>query len=163
MQINGTETQIKHLQAEEVMQSLRRIVKALHEYSTSVEKRFGLTGPQLWALWELSRAGTLSLKELSARMHLDPSTVTGVVDRLQKRGLLVRATDPEDRRRVVLSLTAEGAQLLKGAPHPAQGQLLHALHAMDLERVKGLNETLKQLAADMEVDSMDVRFFFAED
>lgn len=144
------------------MQSLRRIVKALHEYSMSVEKQFGLTGPQLWALWELSRAGTLSLKALSARMHLDPSTVTGVVDRLQKRGLLVRATDPEDRRRVVLSLTAEGSHLLKEAPHPAQGQLLHALHGMGLEEVERLNQTLKQLATDMEVDASDVRFFFAE-
>ena len=144
------------------MQSLRRIVKALHDYSTQVERQFGLTGPQLWALWELNRAGTLSLKALSQRMHLEPSTVTGVVDRLQKRGLLVRVPDPEDRRRVILSLTAEGIHLLKGAPHPAQGQLLYALHAMDLEAVAQLNQTLKRLASDMEADAADVRFFFAE-
>lgn len=145
------------------MHSLRRVVKSLHEYSTSVEKQFGLTGPQLWVLWELSRAGTLSLKALAARMHLDPSTVTGVVDRLQKRDMLVRATDPEDRRRVVLSLTAAGAELLKGAPHPAQGQLLHALHGMSLEEVERLNQMLKQLASVMEVGSSEARFFFAED
>ncbi len=144
------------------MQSLRRIVKALHDYSTQVEKRFGLTGPQLWALWELSRAGTLSLKALSKRMHLEPSTVTGVVERLHKRGLLVRDPDPEDRRRVVLSLTDEGSHLLKEAPHPAQGQLLHALHDMDLEAVTHLNQMLKRLASDMEVDAADARFFFAE-
>lgn len=162
MQINETQSQTKHRHAEEVMQSLRRVVKALHEYSTSVEKQFGLTGPQLWALWELNRAGTLSLKALSARMHLDPSTVTGVVDRLHKRGLLVRATDPGDRRRVVLSLTAEGTLLLKGAPHPVQGRLLYALHGMELEEVEQLNQTLKHLASVMEVGSDEVRFFFAE-
>ncbi len=162
MQINETQSQEKHRHAEEVMQSLRRVVKALHEYSTSVEKQFGLTGPQLWALWELNRAGHLSLKALSARMHLDPSTVTGVVDRLQKRRLLVRATDPKDRRRVVLSLTAEGIHLLKEAPHPAQGQLLYALHGMDLEEVEQLNQTLKHLASVMEVGSAEARFFFAE-
>lgn len=144
------------------MQSLRRIVKALHDYSTQVERQFGLTGPQLWALWELNRAGTLSLKDLALRMHLEPSTVTGVVDRLQKRGLLLRVPDTKDRRRVVLSLTAEGNQLLKGAPHPAQGQLLHALHAMDLEAVAHLDRMLKQLASDMEMDAAEVRFFFAE-
>jgi DNA-binding MarR family transcriptional regulator len=144
------------------MQSLRRIVKALHDYSTQVEKQFGLTGPQLWALWELNRAGTLSLKTLSNRMHLDPSTVTGVVERLHKRGLLDRTPDPKDRRRVVLSLTAEGSHLLKEAPHPAQGQLLHALHGMDLEAVAYLNQMLKRLASDMEVGDGDARFFFAE-
>ena len=42
---------------QECMQNLRRIVKALEDYSTSVEKRFRLTGPQLWALWELGRSG----------------------------------------------------------------------------------------------------------
>ena len=162
MQTNDPGLKEKHCQAEEVMQSLRRIVKALHEYSTLVEKRFGLTGPQLWALWELNRAGALSLKGLSARMHLDPSTVTGVVDRLQRRQLLVRAPDPQDRRRVVLSLTAEGAQLLKGAPHPAQGQLLRTLHGMPMEEVERLSLTLNQLASDMEVDSTEARFFFAE-
>lgn len=162
MQTIESEAQEKHRHAEEVMRSLRRVVKALHEYSMSVEKQVGLTGPQLWALWELNRAGALSLKALSARMHLDPSTVTGVVDRLQRRDLVARATDPEDRRRVVLSLTPEGADLLRGAPHPAQGQLLHALHAMPLAEVEGLNQTLKQLAAVMEVDSTEARFFFAE-
>ncbi|WP_243384313.1 MarR family winged helix-turn-helix transcriptional regulator [Geothrix alkalitolerans] len=144
------------------MQSLRRIVKALHDYSMQVEKQCGLTGPQLWALWELNRAGTLSLKALSKQMHLEPSTVTGVVERLHKRGLLTREPDPADRRRVMLSLTAEGSQLLKGAPHPAQGQLLYALHGMDLDSVASLNQSLKRLASDMEVDATDARFFFAE-
>lgn len=160
--MNTKEVEAKHQHAEAVMKSLRRIVKALHEYSTSVEKRFGLTGPQLWALWELNRAGVLSLKALSAHMHLDPSTVTGVVDRLQRRQLVQREADPDDRRRVVLSLTEAGVQLLKAAPHPAQGQLLHALHAMNLGEVERLDQTLRQLAAVMETDSMDVQFFFAE-
>ena len=94
MQTILPEAQQKHHHAEEAVQSLRRIVKALHDYSTSVEQQIGLTGPQLWALWELGRAGSLSLKALSARMHLDPSTVTGVVDRLQRRNLLVRYPIP---------------------------------------------------------------------
>lgn len=163
MQINLPETQQKHHHAEEAVQSLRRIVKALHDYSTSVEQQIGLTGPQLWALWELSRAGSMSLKALSAKMHLDPSTVTGVVDRLQRQDLLARTPDPKDRRRVILSLTEAGARRLKGAPHPAQGQLLHALHAMPLKEVERLDHALKQVATLMEVDSTEVRFFFAEE
>lgn len=161
MQINSPPSE-KHGHAEEVMQSLRRIVKALHEYSTRVEQEFGLTGPQLWALWELKRGAGQSLKTLSSRMHLDPSTVTGVVDRLQRKGLLQRVTDPQDRRRVVLTLTEAGAHLLQGAPHPAQGQLLHALHAMEAAEVQQLNQMLKRVASLMEVDASEARFFFAE-
>lgn len=145
------------------MQNLRRIVKALQDYSSSVEKRFGLTGPQLWALWELHHRGPLSLKALAGRMHLDSSTVTGVVDRLHKKGLLIRSTDPEDRRRVVLSLTPAGKTTVKAAPHPAQGQLLHALKDMDPIEVDTLNQTLQRLALVMEADRLEVKFFFSEE
>lgn len=151
------------LVVDEVMQNLRRIVKALQEYSSSVEKQFGLTGPQLWALWELNRRGPMSLKALAERMHLDPSTVTGVVERLNKKGLLSREADSEDRRRVVLDLTAEGRATVKSAPHPAQGQLLHALSVMDTGQVEQLNRTLQLLASVMEADKLEVRFFFSEE
>ena len=145
------------------MQNLRRIVRALQEYSSSVERQFGLTGPQLWALWELNRGGALSLKDLAARMHLDPSTVTGVVDRLQRKGLMARDPDPEDRRRVVLGLTDAGRATLKSAPHPAQGRLLHALHGMTPAEVARLNGTLRRLVKVMEADRLEVKFFFAEE
>ena len=148
---------------DEVMQNLRRIVKALQEYSSSVEKQFGLTGPQLWALWELNRRGPMSLKALAERMHLDPSTVTGVVDRLHRKNLVSREADPEDRRRVVLDLTKEGRTTVKSAPHPAQGQLLHALSVMEASQVEQLNRTLQLLASVMEADKLEVRFFFSEE
>ncbi|MFN8011871.1 MAG: MarR family transcriptional regulator [Holophagaceae bacterium] len=145
------------------MQNLRRIVKALQEYSSSVEKQFGLTGPQLWALWELNRRGPMSLKGLAERMHLDPSTVTGVVERLHRKGLVSREADAEDRRRVVLGLTEEGRKTVRTAPHPAQGQLLHALSVMDADQVEQLNKTLQLLASVMEADKLEVRFFFSEE
>lgn len=145
------------------MQNLRRVVKALQEYSSSVEKQFGITGPQLWALWELNRRGPMSLKALAERMHLDPSTVTGVVDRLQKKGLVSREADPADRRRVVLDLTPGGAMTVKSAPHPAQGQLIHALSVMDAGQVEQLNRTLQLMASVMEADKLEVRFFFSDE
>ncbi len=145
------------------MQNLRRIVRALQDYSSSVERNFGLTGPQLWALWELHRGGPQSLKALSGRMHLDPSTVTGVVERLHRKGLVARDPDPEDRRRVVLTLTEAGRATVKKAPHPAQGQLLHALHAMTPAEVARLNGTLARLVKVMEADRLEVKFFFAEE
>jgi len=119
---------------QECMQDPRRTVKVLENYSLSIEKHFGLTGPQPWALWELGRMGPLALKDLVARMRLDPSTVVGVVDRLAAKGMVTRNPDTSDRRRIPLVLTEKGTELLQSAPHPAQGHLLAGLEGMNHER-----------------------------
>jgi DNA-binding MarR family transcriptional regulator len=145
------------------MQNLRRIVKALEEYSRSVEKRFDLTGPQLWALWELSRTGPCALKDLAEQMKLDSSTVVGVVDRLVLKGLVLRSPDPQDRRRISLAPTAKGEEILAAAPHPAQGHLLAGLETMERSRVDNLAEALKTLVGVLEVEHLEVPFFFSEE
>ena len=69
----------------EILVSLRRIIKSLQDYSQKVSSHFGITGPQLWVLKTIYENGSLSLGELSKRMYLNPSTISGVVDRLEKR------------------------------------------------------------------------------
>lgn len=147
---------------QECMQSLRHIVRALEDYSRSVEKRFDLTGPQLWALWELGRSGPLALKDLAGRMKLDASTVVGVVDRLVAKGLAVRQPDPQDRRRVSLEPTAKGREILAAAPHPAQGHLLAGLEHLDHATVASLHQALTTLVDVMGARSVEAPFFFAE-
>lgn len=142
------------------MQSLRRIVKALEDYSRSVERKFDLTGPQLWALWELGRKGPLSLKLLSAHMHLDPSTVVGVIDRLVAKDLVERKPDPLDRRRISLCPTAKGQSILTSAPHPAQGHLLAGLSAMDPDRIQALQDSLAILEQVLGAEKLEAPFFF---
>jgi DNA-binding MarR family transcriptional regulator len=157
----ATATQQELIQA--CMQNLRRIVKALEDYSQSVEKRFGLTGPQLWALWELGRCAPCALKDLAERMKLDSSTVVGVVDRLVLKGLVLRNPDAEDRRRISLIPTPKGEEILTAAPHPAQGHLLAGLENMERGKVENLHEALKTLAGVLEVEHLDVPFFFAKE
>ena len=77
----------RDFQISETVQSLRRIFKAIQDYSQEVSGSFGITGPQLWALKTLSEYESLPLGELSRKMYLHPSTVTGVVDRLETKGL----------------------------------------------------------------------------
>jgi len=148
---------------QECMQSLRRIVKALENYSQSVEKRFDLTGPQLWALWELGRSGPCALKDLAGKMKLDASTVVGVVDRLVHKGLVVRNPDATDRRRISLAPTAKGEDILAAAPHPAQGHLLVGLEQMDVKRVESLHESLYTLVTVLEAHHLEAPFFFADE
>jgi DNA-binding MarR family transcriptional regulator len=158
----STSTMPQNQLIQECMQSLRRIVKALEEYSRSVEKRFELTGPQLWALWELGRSGPLALKDLAARMHLESSTVVGVVDRLVAKGLLVRNPDATDRRRISLQPTEKGFEILAAAPHPAQGHLLAGLESMEPARVISLHEALQTLETVLQAEHLEAPFFFSE-
>jgi DNA-binding MarR family transcriptional regulator len=95
-------------------------------------------------------------------MYLGGSTVVGVLDRLEARGLAERLQDAEDRRRISIRLTAEGAKLLATAPHPAHGQLLHALQSMSSTLVGELKEATDILVHAMEADDLEARFFFAE-
>ncbi len=148
---------------QDCMQNLRRIVKVLELYSEGVERHFGLTGPQLWALWELGRLGPCALKDLAGKMKLDPSTVVGVVDRLVHKGLVVRNPDPADRRRISLTPTARGQKVLAAAPHPAQGHLLVGLEKMDRKTVENLNGSLNMLVGVLEAENLEAPFFFAKE
>ncbi|HZU53166.1 MAG TPA: MarR family transcriptional regulator [Holophagaceae bacterium] len=147
---------------EAIFHDIRRIVRALELFSKEVDVKFHLTAPQLWALWELGKDGPLSLKDLSARIQLHPSTVVGVVDRLEAKGLVTRKTDTVDRRRVKLSLTAAGRALRKKAPHPAQGRLLLKLQEMGDKPVADIHKALLTLVKAMEAEDVEARFFFSE-
>ena len=152
----------KDQKIEAIFHDIRRIVRALELFSKEVDVKYHLTAPQLWALWELGKDGPLSLKDLSARIQLHPSTVVGVVDRLESKGFVARKTDSADRRRVKLSLTAAGRALRKKVPHPAQGRLLHALQGMGEKQIAEIQKSVATLVKAMEAEDVEARFFFSE-
>jgi MarR family transcriptional regulator, organic hydroperoxide resistance regulator len=162
MQIKKQAPSVEDL-VEGSMQNLRRIFKAVESYSRTVEAKFGITGPQLWALWELGRKAPLSLKDLAANMHLSPSTVVGVIDRLIAKDLVVREADKADRRRVCLSLSPHGRALIDQAPNPAQDQLIEGLNALSPTQLKTLHQSLETLVKTMAADKIEAPFFFSEE
>ncbi len=146
----------------EIVQGLRRIVKALHTYSQDVHKAYGLTGPQLWALKTLQGAGRMSTGRLAAALAVHQSSTSILVDRLEKRGLVRRLRGRVDHRFVDMELTARGAALAADAPEPAQGRLLHALEAMPSREVRKIRHAVDRLVRAMEATDVNARFFFAD-
>lgn len=147
----------------EIMQSLRRIIKAIQDYSQEVSNKFGITGPQLWALKTVSQSGKLSLGELSKKMYLHPSTITGVVDRLEKKGYVVRDRGQEDRRVIKVQLTTEGKRLVRKTPNPVQGKMIYGLRGLRREELNGIYDSLQKLVEIMEAQNVKVTFFFDEE
>lgn len=92
--------------AQEVDQHLGIIRQRLREPLETEFARGGLTGPQRMVMQVLVQSEGLSLKELSARLSLAHSTVSGIVDRLQARGMVVRRKDEADGRATVIAPSA---------------------------------------------------------
>jgi MarR family transcriptional regulator, organic hydroperoxide resistance regulator len=78
---------------------------------TAVASELELSPPQAMALLRLDDADGMPMRHLACALHCDNSNVTGIVDRLEDRGLVERRVDPADRRVKRLVLTAEGAAL----------------------------------------------------
>ena len=92
------------------MQLLWEVDHELQILSKRMEGRLGVTGPQRLALVVIASHPELSAGELAARLKLDPSTVTGLLRRLEAGGLIRREWDSLDGRRMRLTLTARGRQ-----------------------------------------------------
>jgi len=93
-----------------------------------------LTRPQMYALDAVVRHGSLSLKALSRHLSLAHSTVSGIVDRLERRGLVRRETDPEDRRGIRIVPAEEVTSYIERAlPSRLLGPLLEALRGASAE------------------------------
>ncbi len=85
----------------------------LHRVSKRMQSRLGITGPQRLALRILGRVPGVTAGQLAEILHLHPSTLTGILARLEERGLVTRRTSAYDRRRVSLELTERGREIEK--------------------------------------------------
>lgn len=94
--------------AQEINEHLRRMRQVLRQPLEMEIARGGLTGPQRIVMQALVQSNATSLKDLSRSVGLAHSTVSGIVDRLAKKGLVVRQSDKKDRR---LSLIVPSKQV----------------------------------------------------
>src|SRR2546429_8076922 len=106
----------------QIVQGLRRIVKALHTYSQEVLAAYALTGPQLWALKTLRQGGPLTVGQLATSLAVHQSSISILLDRLEKRGLVRRLRGRPDRRVGGGVLTKRGAAPAGLAPRPGPGR-----------------------------------------
>ena len=90
---------------------LRVAFERVHAHFAATVAELDLAPMQAKALHELDVESPISMRELARRLRSDPSNVTGLIDRLEARGLVERRPDPHDRRIKGLALTSAGAKL----------------------------------------------------
>lgn len=92
------------------------------------------------------QAGESTSSELSREFMLSPSTMVPAVDALERKQLVIRSTDPNDRRRIPLRITEKGLDLIGRVPYiDADGPLARGLREMELDDVNSLIRYLKTL------------------
>jgi DNA-binding MarR family transcriptional regulator len=101
------------LNPEVVASDLRPLLLRLARELRKETEQLGVTGHQATLLWLVKRSPGLSLAELAAEEGISAPAMSGHVDRLERAGLLERVRSTEDRRRVGLALTGDGAKLLR--------------------------------------------------
>jgi DNA-binding MarR family transcriptional regulator len=117
----------------------RRITKEL-------ARRAQLTGPQLTVVKILEQIGDLSLSELSERIRAQNSTVTGIIDRMEREGLVVRERSTEDRRVVIIKLTAKGTALAEDIPIEPMKVFQSALASLTKDEMRELLRILLKVS-----------------
>jgi MarR family transcriptional regulator, organic hydroperoxide resistance regulator len=120
----------------QVTKRLRQITHELNTHSKFLQEHFGITIPQLITLREIYEHGPLSFSELTKILTLNNSTVTGIVDRLEKHNLVQRTRTSRDRRRIDVVITREGTEFLTNAPPPIQPGFIQGLEDMSREEVE---------------------------
>jgi DNA-binding MarR family transcriptional regulator len=119
-----------------IFQSLRRIIQSIELHSRKLARNYQITGPQLDSLLVLRENGPLTVTALAKNVYLSPSTMVGIVDRLEEKGLLVRNRSAKDRRQVLITMTEAGRTLAEKAPSPLQTTLSQGLLELpELEQV----------------------------
>lgn len=96
--------------ARRAWRDLHRLMEAQQRRWTRGVAELGLTMVQAHALMELAAAEPGPMSRIAAQLHVDPSWVTGLVDRLEERGDVVRRPSPSDRRVKIVQLTEQGRQ-----------------------------------------------------
>jgi len=140
---------------QEVLVALRRIIRAVDLQSKKLMQTSGLTGPQLTLLDVLGRDGAMTVGELARAVSLSQGTITSIVDRLERRGYLLRRRSDNDKRKVLVSLSERGQAALQQAPTLLQESFVNDYRALQTWEQHLILSSLQRVAQMMQAHQID--------
>jgi DNA-binding MarR family transcriptional regulator len=135
------------LSTEAVAADLRPVLLRLARELRKETEQLGITARQATLLWLVKRNPGLSLAELAAEEGISPPAMSGHVDRLERAGLIERIRSSEDRRRVGLRLTDEGARLLRRVRARRTTWLTDRLGSLEPAELEAIEVAIPALAS----------------
>ncbi len=139
----------------EIVMALRRISQAIDIWSRQLWQEYGLTSPQLATLREILDGQNVSPGTLATVLHLSQPTVTGILGRLEQRGLIRRERSTTDRRSIVAIATPEGKLLADKAPPLLRDRFRRELVQLAETEQNGILAVLEQVAKMMHAPQIE--------
>ena len=144
------------------MDALRCLIQALRVSARALEQHHGISGAQLFVLQQLAAGEALSVGALAERTFTHQSSVSVVVSRLAKRGLVRRRSGADDARRTDVTLTARGRGLLDRAPEVPQQRLIASLQRLQTGERRAVARGLAALVQHMGLRTGTPSLFFED-
>ncbi len=137
----------------EIVSAIRKLVRAIDLDSARIKKKHGVTGPQCAVLRKLFKNGPISSSEISRNLFVTPSNITGIIDRLEIKGLVQRDRKKTDRRVVDITLSAAGRELGSTLPDPIEGKMIAELSHLESEDIQILAVAMNEILRLVDNDS----------
>ena len=132
------------------MQHMWELVHALDVASKRMAQTIGVTGPQRLVIRLVGMKSGQTASEIAATLGKHPSTLTGVLARLEDRGLILRTADEDDRRRARFTLTAAGKRIDRERKGTVEAAVRRALGRATGGEQAGMLNTIKLLVEELE-------------
>ncbi len=141
----------------EILVSIRKIVRSLNLESKGIQKEFGLSITQLLCLGHLEKSENYQSthRELMELLSLNSSTVTGIINRLEKRGYVARMAKTGDKRITYITLTASGLKLLESTPNVLHDRLAKKLASLSDKDQEMVSKALEIIISAMQITKID--------
>jgi len=137
----------KESKINELVEAIQKLVKTAYIYPLQRSKEFDLTLSQSSVVKNLAINGPLSSAELSRKLYVTPSNITGVIDRLEKKELVQRIRKQNDRRVYLISLTEKGMKIGNCLPDPFEKKVGTNLKSLESEKIQHLSQAVEQIIA----------------
>jgi DNA-binding MarR family transcriptional regulator len=141
---------------EEVLISIRQIIRAIDLHSKKLSKESGLTGPQLILMRSIQELGEVTIRQLSDHTNMSQATATTILDRLERNELVQRVRSSKDKRKVHAHLTEQGKKVLDTAPTPLQQNFIKKFQHLEEWEQSLLLSSVQRISSMMNAEDIDV-------
>ena len=144
------------IRTKEVVYSIRRLMQAGEHYTKELNKIYNVSAAQINCLLALHENGPLPPSQIAKHVMVNSSTVTGIIDRLEKKDLVKRLRVSQDRRVITVELTKTGKTLAENAPSPIQQKIIDGLNQLSPSKIEQISLTLRRLTDMLDVQDLKV-------
>ncbi len=144
------------IRTKEIVYSIRRLMQAGEHYTKELNKIYNVSAAQINCLLALHENGPLPPSQIAKHVMVNSSTVTGIIDRLEKKDLVKRLRISQDRRVITVELTKSGKMLAENAPPPIQQKIIDGLSQLAPSKIDEIALILKRLTDMLDVQDLKV-------